>query len=139
MEPQWRGGMYGTWAEDMRGADPLASSFVPYMAAAFLPAAARPGLLSIACFEDLAARKVTVTGKYASAAGAHAVPSFLRWLHRFGRQLRTGGRNGFVTMIGFTEHGLDTAEMEAHFAEFLGAERHQPEYSPQSRQNCKSR
>ena len=27
MEPRWRAGMYGTWAEDARGADPLSSGF----------------------------------------------------------------------------------------------------------------
>ena len=79
------------------------------MAAAFSPAAARPGLPSIACFEGLAARKVCLP--------------FLRWLHRFGRPLGLPYPNRCEDRIrGFTELGLDTAEMEAHFAEFLGAE-----------------
>ena len=52
---------------------------------------------------------------------------FLRWLHRFGRPLGLRYPNRWEDrvrnyMIGFTELGLDTAEMKAHFDEFLGAE-----------------
>ena len=52
---------------------------------------------------------------------------FLRWMHRFGRPLGAPYVNRWEDrmrnyVIGFTELGLDTAEMEAHFAELLGAE-----------------
>ena len=52
---------------------------------------------------------------------------FLRWAHRFSRPLGTGYVNRWEDRmrnyyIGLTELGLDTADMEAHFAELLGAE-----------------
>jgi hypothetical protein len=52
---------------------------------------------------------------------------FLRWLHRFGRPLGLAYINRWEDrirnyVIGFGELGLDTTEMESHFAELLGAQ-----------------
>ena len=113
MEPQWRGGMYGTWAEDVRGADPLASDF-----------------------------EIPLHGCGLFACGREAWPAFNRMFRGFGGEegyihekiRQRGGRTLGLRypnrwedrvrnyMIGFTELGLDTAEMKAHFDEFLGAE-----------------
>jgi hypothetical protein len=52
---------------------------------------------------------------------------FLPWVHRFNRPLGAPYVNRWEDrmrnyVIGFTELGLDTAQMEGHFAELLGAE-----------------
>jgi hypothetical protein len=52
---------------------------------------------------------------------------FLRWLHRFGRPGGLSYVNRWEDrmrnyLIGFNELGIGTAEMEAHFAELLGAQ-----------------
>jgi hypothetical protein len=52
---------------------------------------------------------------------------FLRWVHRFDRPLGSPYLNRWEDcvrnyFIGFTELGLRTEDMEAHFAEVLGEE-----------------
>jgi hypothetical protein len=65
--------------------------------------------------------------KFRQRGGRTLCLPFLRWLHRFGRPLGAPYSNRWEDrirnyVIGFTELGLDTGEMEVHFAQLLGAE-----------------
>jgi len=128
MEPQWRGGMYGTWAEDMRGADPLASSFEIPLHGCGLFACGREAWPAFnRMFRGFGGEEGYIHEKIRQRGGRTLCLPFLRWLHRFGRPLGLAYPNRWEDrirnyIVGFSELGLDTAEMEAHFAEFLGAE-----------------
>ena len=120
--------MYGVWESDPRGEDPQAAGIDIPMQGLGLFACRRgawPGFDPGSA--GLAVKKATSTRRRASAADERCVcrscdgstgssgPSVhlivTRWEDRI--------HNYYV---GFTELGLDTAEMEAHFAELLGAE-----------------
>jgi hypothetical protein len=128
MEPQWRAGMYGTWANDPRGDDPAASGFDIAMQGLGLFAcrrAAWPGFNPK--FRGFGGEEGYIHEKIRQRGGRTLCLPFLRWMHRFGRPLGAPYVNRWEDrmrnyVIGFTELGLDTAEMEAHFAELLGAE-----------------
>jgi Glycosyl transferase family 2 len=125
-EPCWRAGMYGTWAEDPRGADPLAPCFDIPMQGLGLFACARaawPGFNPK--FRGFGGEEGYIHVKARRRGGRTLCLPFLRWAHRFNRPLGTQYVNRWEDrmrnyFIGFTELGLDTSEMEAHFAELLG-------------------
>jgi hypothetical protein len=127
-EPRWRAGMYGTWANDPRGGDPLAPCFDIPMHGLGLFACARaawPGFN--AKFRGFGGEEGYIHVKTRQRGGRTLCLPFLRWAHRFNRPLGTQYVNRWEDrmrnyFIGFTELGLDTVEMEAHFAELLGAE-----------------
>jgi hypothetical protein len=120
--------MYGTWAEDPRGADANAPAFEIRMHGLVLFACRRavwPGFHRE--FRGFGGEEGYIHEKIRQRDGRTLCLPFLRWLHRFARPLgapytnqwRDRMRNYY---IGFTELGLDTAEMEAHFADILGAD-----------------
>jgi len=128
MEPQWRAGMYGTWATDPRGADPSAPGFeIPMQGLGVFACrrAAWPGFNPQ--FRGFGAEEGYIHEKVRQRGGRTLCLPFLQWLHRFSRPSGPPYVNRWEDrirnyVIGFTELGLDTAEMEAHFAEVLGAE-----------------
>jgi Glycosyl transferase family 2 len=128
MERQWRGGMYGIWANDPRGADPSAPCFDIPMQGLGLFACRRatwPGFNPK--FRGFGGEEGYIHEKIRQRGGRTLCLPFLRWAHRFSRPLGAPYVNRWEDrirnyVIGFTELGLDTAEMEAHFAELLGAE-----------------
>jgi Glycosyl transferase family 2 len=128
MEPRWRAGMYGTWAEDERGADPLSSGFEIPLHGLGLFACGREAWPTFnRMFRGFGGEEGYIHEKIRQRGGRTLCLPFLRWLHRFGRPMGLPYLNRWEDrmrnyMIGFTELGLDPAEMEAHFAEFLGAE-----------------
>jgi Glycosyl transferase family 2 len=128
MEPRWRAGMYGTWAQDARGADPLSSDFEIPLHGLGLFACGREAWPTFnRMFRGFGGEEGYIHEKIRQRGGRTLCLPFLRWLHRFGRPLGLPYLNRWEDrmrnyMIGFTELGLDPAEMEAHFAEFLGAE-----------------
>ena len=127
MDPQWRGGMWGIWADDPRGADPAAAAFEIPMQGLGVFACRRaawagfnPNFRGFGGEEGYIHEKTRRRG-----ARTLCLPS-LRWIHRFGRPMGTQYVNRWEHrirnyVIGFDELGLDTAAMEAHFAELLGA------------------
>jgi hypothetical protein len=128
MEPRWRAGMYGTWANDPRGDDSAAPGFDIPMQGLGLFAhrrAAWPGFNPK--FRGFGGEEGYIHEKIRQHGGRALCLPFLRWIHRFGRPLGAPYVNRWEDrirnyVIGFTELGLDTTEMEAHFAELLGAE-----------------
>ena len=128
MEPQWRDGMYGTWANDPRGADPGAPVFEIPMQGMGLFACTRaawPGFNPK--FRGFGGEEGYIHEKIRQRGGRTLCLPFLLWMHRFNRPLGAPYVNRWEDrmrnyVIGFTELGLDTAQMEAHFPELLGAE-----------------
>jgi hypothetical protein len=128
MEPRWRAGMYGVWESDPRGADPAAPSFEIPMHGLGLFACRRtawPGFNPD--FRGFGGEEGYIHEKIRGRGGRTLCLPFLRWLHRFGRPLGLSYVNRWEDrmrnyVIGFNELGLDTTEMEVHFAELLGAE-----------------
>ena len=128
MDPQWRGGMYGTWASDPRGTDPSAPAFdIPMHGLGLFACrrAAWPGFN--ATFRGFGGEEGYIHEKMRQRGGRTLCLPFLRWVHRFDRPLGAPYVNRWEDrirnyVIGFTELGLDTADMESHFAELLGAE-----------------
>ena len=127
-EPRWRAGMYGTWADDQRAADPLAPCFDIPMHGLGLFACARaawPGFNPK--FRGFGGEEGYIHIKTRQRGGRTLCLPFLRWAHRFNRPLGPKYVNRWEDrmrnyFIGFTELGLDTVEMEAHFADLLGDE-----------------
>jgi hypothetical protein len=121
--------MYGVWAFDSRGADPGAPAFDIPMQGLGVFACRRdawPGFNR--SFRGFGGEEGYIHEKIRQRAGRTLCLPFLRWVHRFARPLGTPYPNRWEERIrnyfvGFTELGLDTAPMEAHFAELLGAER----------------
>ena len=127
-EPRWQEGMYGVWESDPRGEDPQAAPFdIPMQGLGLFACrrAAWPGFNPQ--FRGFGGEEGYIHEKTRQRGGRTLCLPFLRWVHRFERPLGPPYRNCWEDRIhnyyvGFTELGLDTAEMEAHFAELLGAE-----------------
>jgi Glycosyl transferase family 2 len=128
MQPRWRGGMYGTWENDPRGSDPEAPNFdIPMHGMGLFACrrAAWPGFNPN--FRGFGGEEGYIHEKIRQRGGRTLCLPFLRWLHRFDRPLGLSYVNRWEDRvrnyaIGFNELGFDTAEMELHFAELLGAE-----------------
>ena len=128
MEPRWRAGMYGVWECDPRAADPAADGFdIPMHGLGLFACrrAAWPGFHPQ--FRGFGGEEGYIHEKIRQRGGRTLCLPFLRWLHRFHRPLGPPYMNRWEDrmrnyVIGFNELGLDTTEMEAHFAELLGAE-----------------
>lgn len=126
LEPQWRGGMYGTWATDPRGVDSSAPPFEIPMQGMGLFACRReawPGFNPR--FRGFGAEEGYIHEKVRQRGGRTLCLPYLRWLHRFPRPFGVPYVNRWEDrirnyFIGFGELGLGTADMEAHFSELLG-------------------
>jgi hypothetical protein len=127
-EPKWRAGMYGTWASDPRGNDPANPGFdIPMQGLGLFACrrAAWPGFHPK--FRGFGGEEGYIHEKFRQRGGRTLCLPFLQWVHRFHRPLGPPYLNRWEDrmrnyFIGFIELGLETAEMEAHFAELLGAE-----------------
>jgi Glycosyl transferase family 2 len=128
MDPRWSGGMYGVWGDDPRGTDPAAPGFDIPMQGMGLFACRRTAWPCFhPKFRGFGGEEGYIHEKFRQRGGRTLCLPFLRWLHRFGRPSGAPYSNRWEDrirnyVIGFTELGLDTVEMEAHFAELLGAE-----------------
>jgi hypothetical protein len=128
MEPRWRGGMFGTWSDDPRGEDLSEQCFEIPMHGLGLFACRRtawPGFNPE--FRGFGGEEGYIHEKMRRRGGRTLCLPFLRWVHRFDRPLGPPYVNRWEDRIrnyylGFTELGLDTGEMESHFAELLGRE-----------------
>jgi Glycosyltransferase family 25 (LPS biosynthesis protein) len=127
--PEWRGGMYGTWAGDPRGAAPNAAAFEIPMQGLGLFACRReawPGLNPR--LQGFGGEEGYLHEKIRRRGGRVLCLPFLRWLHRFTRNQRVPYRATWDDMIRnylliHDELGWDRAPMVEHFREFLGAEK----------------
>jgi hypothetical protein len=125
LDPQWRDGMWGTWAMHPRGADPEAPPFeIPMQ-----------GLGAFSCrkeawlgFNDevrgFGGEEGYIHEKFRLAGRRCLCLPWLRWMHRFGRpsgprfplSFRDRIRNYF---LGHAELGLDVRPIVEHFSAFV--------------------
>ena len=133
-EPRWRAGMYGTWASDPRGADP-SGAVLRYSDARAWPVCLRargvagfnPKFRGFGGEEGYIHEKIRQRGGRTLCLRSCDGP--------IGSTVRSApvrepvGRPDAQLSHRFTELGLDTADMEAHFAELLGAETAQRIYA----------
>ena len=126
--PQWRGGMYGTWATDPRGTDPEAEPFEIPMQGLGLFVCRRdawPGLNPR--LHGFGGEEGYVHEKVRRAGGRVLCLPFLRWVHRFGRPNGVRYQNVWEDRIRnygliHDELGWDMAPMFEHFREVVGGE-----------------
>lgn len=124
--PEWRAGMYGTWQTNEAARDPDAPPFeIPMQGLGLFACrrAAWPGFNPK--FRGFGGEEGYIHEKIRRAGGRTLCLPFLRWVHRFNRPMGIPYVNTWDDrirnyMIGFTELGLPTAEIESHFREFLG-------------------
>jgi len=125
-QPEWNEGMYGHWAMDDAGSEIDAKPFDIPMQGLGLFACKRsawPGFSQK--FSGFGGEEGYIHEKFRQAGGRTLCLPFLRWVHRFDRPLGIPYRNNWEDrirnyLIGFSELGLDTAPVRAHFGEFLG-------------------
>ncbi len=124
-DTKWRGGMYGTWATDQRGADPDAATFdIPMQGMGLFACrkAAWPGFNEL--FSGFGGEEGYIHHKFKQRGGRVLCAPFLRWLHRFGRPMGAPYQNIWEDrirnyFIGFNELGLELEPVRNHFIEFL--------------------
>jgi glycosyltransferase involved in cell wall biosynthesis len=127
LSPVWRGGMFGTWDSDDRGNNPAGEPFEIPMQGLGLFACRKdawPGFNPR--FRGFGGEEGYIHEKFRKAGGRTLCLPALRWIHRFDRPMGVPYRNVWEDriwnyLLGFTELGLDTSELEAHFSELLGS------------------
>jgi hypothetical protein len=125
-EPEWREGMYGTWALDDRADDPTNPAFEIEMSGLGLFACRRdrwPGLNPR--FRGFGAEEGYLHEKVRRAGGRVVCLPAAGYLHRFGRPAGPLYSNAWDDrvrnyMIGWNELGLDDSSIEKQFVELLG-------------------
>ena len=121
MDPVWRGQMWGTWAINKAGEDPLAAPFEIPMQGMGLATCRRDAWLGFnEKFIGFGAEEGYIHEKFRQRGHKTLCLPFLRWMHRFGRPrgvpypLRSEDRiHNYI--IGFRELGLDLAPVIEHF------------------------
>jgi hypothetical protein len=120
--------MYGVWATDPRGEDPQGAPFDIPMQGLGLFACRREAWARFNSeFRGFGGEEGYIHAKTRQLGGRTLCLPFLRWVHRFDRPFGTRYENRWEDRIhnyyvGLTELGLDTREMEQHFAELIGRE-----------------
>ena len=125
-KPEWRAGMYGTWAKDDRGDDSDGEAFDIPMQGLGLFACRKdawPGFNPR--FSGFGGEEGYIHEKFRQAGGRSLCLPFLRWLHRFTRPMGTRYEVRWADrirnyMIGHHELGLELQPIKDHFAEYVG-------------------
>jgi glycosyltransferase involved in cell wall biosynthesis len=129
-QPEWREGMYGIWAEDERGNDPHGQPFEIPMQGLGIFACRKEAWLGFNTeFRGFGGEEGYIHEKFRQAGYRTLCLPFLRWVHRFDRP--SGVKYPLAWedrirnyWIGHLELGLDTADLDTHFQDFLGKERY---------------
>lgn len=124
-EPQWRGGMFGTWATDPRGLDPDAEPFeIPMQGLAVfaMSRTAWPGFNPR--WHGFGGEEGYLHEKVRQRGGRVLCLPFLRWVHRFQRPHGVPYPNTWDDrvrnyMLGWSELGLAVEPIETHFRDYL--------------------
>lgn len=122
----WSEGMYGTWAEDPRGADPDAEPFdIPSQGLGLFVSRRDTWPGFNLKFRGFGGEEGYIHEKFRQRGDRTLCLPFLRWLHRFPRpqgvpyEIKWEDRIRNY-MIGFRELGLDENPITEHFADMLG-------------------
>lgn len=129
MNPEWRGGMYGTWKTDKEAKSADAEPFEIHMQGTGLMACRKetwPGFN--ARFRGFGGEEGYIHEKFKRAGHKTICLPFLRWIHRFGRPDGPKYRNDWRDRIrnyyiGFQELNWDCSPIDAHFSELLGIQK----------------
>ncbi|HVJ65795.1 MAG TPA: glycosyltransferase [Bdellovibrionota bacterium] len=125
-QPEWRGGMYGTWAWDERARHKNDAPFaIPSQGLGLFSCRKSAWLGFNRRFSGFGGEEFYIHEKFRQAGRQALCLPFLRWLHRFGRPNGTIYRNKWEDrirnyLIGWRELNLPTEELEAHFATIVG-------------------
>jgi len=125
MEPVWRDGMWGTWAIDQRGIDPLAEPFeIPAMGMGLFACRKDAWLGFNERFRGFGGEECYIHEKFRQAGKRTECLPFLRWLHRFQRPAgvpypNKWGDRVINYLLGHAELGLDPAPVLEHFRTIL--------------------
>lgn len=127
-EPGWGAGMYGTWASDPRAEDPDNDPFEIEMQGLGVFACRRNAWLGFNYdFRGFGGEEGYIHEKYHRSGNRTLCLPFLRWTHRFGRPSGSHYPNLWEDrirnyLLGFSEVGLATNQVEEHFADLLNPE-----------------
>ena len=127
-EPEWRSGMYGTWAVDDRGTALDSEPFEIPMHGLGCFAARRKSWLGFnPRFSGFGGEEGYLHEKYRQHGRRTVCLPFLRWVHRFDRPAGIQYVNRWEDrirnyLIGWDELGLDVGDVVDHFGEHLGVE-----------------
>lgn len=124
--PDWRGGMYGRWSESCSFAELEEEPFeIPMQGLGLFSCrkTAWPGFNPD--FRGFGGEEFYIHEKFRQAGSRTLCLPFLGWVHRFDRPMGLPYPNTWEDrirnyLIGFSELGLPTTEMEQHFEELLG-------------------
>lgn len=125
-DPIWRGGMFGTWAEDDRGKDPDAEPFdIPMQGAALFACRRDAWPRFNPLFRGFGGEEGYLHEKVRQNGGRTLCLPFLRWVHRFGRPM--GVPYPLVWedrirnyLIGHRELNLSIDPIIEHFNDIIG-------------------
>jgi hypothetical protein len=129
LRSEWRAGMYGVWDNNGLAADPDAQPFeIPMQGLGVFACRKEAWLGFNEAFRGFGGEEGYIHEKFRRAGARTLCLPFLRWLHRFNRPMGVPYRNVWEDrvwnyLIGFTELGLPTIEMEKHFREHIGEPR----------------
>lgn len=121
MEPVWRGGMWGTWANDPRGDEVDAKPFeIPAHGMGLFACRKDSWLGFNRSFRGFGGEECYIHEKFRQAGRKTLCLPFLRWLHRFARPAGVPYPNRWEDrlhnyLVGHAELGLDTTAMIEHF------------------------
>ena len=126
-DPKWRGGMFGTWGVDPRGANAASPPFeigMQGVGAFACRRAAWPGYNKN--FKGFCVEEGYVHEKFRRNGGKVLCLPFLRWMHRFARPNGVPYRNIWEDrvrnyLIAYDELGFETDGLKTHMTELLGA------------------
>lgn len=124
--PEWRGGMFGTWATDPAGAHPDLPAFDIPMQGLGLFACRRDAWAGFnPAFRGFGGEEGYIHEKFRQRGGRTLCLPFLRWVHRFNRPMGVPYPNNWTDrvhnyLIGFREVGWDTRPVIDHFRSLLG-------------------
>jgi hypothetical protein len=128
MEPEWRAGMFGTWARATRDLNVDGDPFeIPLQGLGLFACRkeAWPGFNPR--FRGFGGEEGYLHEKFRARGGHTLCLPFLVWVHRFQRPFGVGYRNAWEDrirnyLIGWNELGFDESVVVDHFTEHLGAE-----------------
>lgn len=129
LDPYWRAQMWGTWASDPRGQDPLGEPFeIPMQGLGVFSCRKDAWLGFHPQFRGFGGEEGYIHEKFRQAGRRCLCLSWLRWMHRFSR---ASGVMYTVTVedklrnyvLGHAELGLDLDPVLRHFSDYLPRER----------------
>ena len=123
---KWSGYMWGQWGTDPRGLDKNGPPFeIPAQGMGLFSCRKDSWLEFSRNFRGFGGEEGYIHEKYRQNGKKTLCLPFLRWLHRFDRPNGISYPNDLKErynnyLVGFTELGLDTKELDEHFKDVMG-------------------